>query len=79
MYLDSSLRGSGHADRLMQWALDKALELGMTRIECWTDTRFERAHAFYRKIGFQTDGSVRRMLDGCEPYDEHFFSIDLQE
>ena len=77
MYLDPTLRGSGQADRLTRWALDKALELGMTRIECWTDTRFERAHKFYRKMGFQTDGTVRTMHDGWEPYDEYFFSIDL--
>lgn len=79
MYLAPTLRGSGHADRMTKWALQKALELGMTRVEFWTDTRFERAHAFYRKIGFQTDGTVRTMHDGWEPYDEYFFAIDLQK
>jgi len=79
MYLAPTLRGGGHANRFMIWAMGRARELGMTRIEFWTDTRFERAHAFYRKIGFQHDGTVRSMNDGWDPYDEYFFAIDLQE
>lgn len=77
MYLDPSLRGKGQAERLTRWALGKARELGMTRVQFWTDTRFNRAHAFYRKMGFQSDGTVRTMHDGWIPYDEYFFSIDL--
>lgn len=73
LYLDSSLQGGGHADRLLQWATDQAKESGCTRMELWSDVRFERAHRFYTKNGFQHEGTVRHMTDAYEPYDEFFF------
>jgi hypothetical protein len=49
----------------------------MQRLECWSDTRFTRAHAFFARGGFQGDGRVRRMHDGWMPYEEYFFFRDL--
>jgi GNAT superfamily N-acetyltransferase len=77
LYLDSSLRGDGHADRLLAWAIEKSLDNNRTQIELWSDTEFDRAHSFYKKHGFIHDGTVRHMTDGHDPYDEYFFSLKI--
>jgi putative acetyltransferase len=79
LYLDTALRGGPWGQRLMQWAIDWARTRGMQRIEFWSDTRFTRAHAFFRRFGFQPDGRVRTMHDGWMPYEEYFFFLDLAE
>lgn len=73
MYLDASLRGTGAGKQLIDWALEKAAELGARRMELWTDTRFERAHRFYDKMGFADSGEVRTMDDGAMPYKEFMY------
>lgn len=73
IYLHPDLRGSGWADRMLTWACDAARACGLVRVEGWSDTRFTRAHAFYRKHGFHSDGTTRTMGDGWAPYQEYFF------
>ena len=77
LYLHGSLRGSGWAERLVNWAAEEGRIMNMRRMELWTDTRFERAHAFYRRLGFGFDGVIRIMNDGWEPYREFFFYSEL--
>jgi putative acetyltransferase len=77
LYLASELRGIGAGDRLMQWALDRAAELGFRRVEFWSDTRFARAHRFFARYGFQRDGRTRTMHDSWQPYSEYFYWRDL--
>ena len=79
LYLDASLRGGGHANDLLDWALTRSSALKRFRVELWSDIRFERAHRFYEKHGFRHDGTVRHMTDGYEPYDEFFFAKELDE
>ena len=61
----------------MQWAFDWASSHAQTRVEFWSDTRFTRAHKFFRRLGFEHDGRVREMHDGLMPYSELFFSREL--
>jgi len=77
LYLDARLRGTGAGAQLLNWFLETARRLGMTRAELWSDVRFERAHAFYRKHGFRNDGEIREMDDSWQPYREYFFWTDL--
>ena len=63
LYLEPELRGQGWGERLMQWAVDWASERGFVRVEFWSDIRFERAHRFFRRLGFVSDGTVREMDD----------------
>ena len=77
LYLHPSLRGQGHGDALMQWTVDWAKEHGFRRVEFWSDTRFKRAHSFFRRFGFETNGETRTMTDSFEPYQEYFFWLDL--
>lgn len=77
MYLNAGLRGTGAGARLIEWALTKAADLGARRMELWTDTRFERAHHFYRKMGFSDSGEVRSMDDGAMAYEEFMYYMDF--
>ena len=77
LYLEPSLRGSDWGHRLMNWALEWAIVHGSRRVELWSDTRFERAHTFFRRCGFREDGRTRDMDDGVEPYQERFFYKNL--
>lgn len=79
LYLARELQGSGTASALLEWAIERAQTLGCTRMELWSDTRFARAHGFYRKHGFDHDGRVRHMTDAYEPYDELFFFREIAE
>jgi putative acetyltransferase len=77
LYLDAGLRGTGAGTQLLEWFLETALGLGLRRVELWSDVRFERAHAFYRKMGFRNGGEVREMDDSWQPYREYFYYMDL--
>lgn len=77
LYLDAEHRGGIWAEQMMDWAMARARTLGNTHMELWSDTRFARAHAFYRKAGFRFDGRVRTMHDNYAPYDEYYFDIEL--
>lgn len=77
LYLDTRLRGTGIGKALMVWAIDWARTAGFRRVEFWSDTRFARAHAFFEKLGFQTQGETRDMNDGIQPYSEYFFWLDI--
>src|SRR5689334_9488848 len=73
LYMKAELRGGGWGARVMQWAIDWARDAGFRRVEFWSDTRFTRAHRFFRRLGFQHDGRVRHLDDGAMPYSEYFF------
>lgn len=79
LYLDSTLRGSHWAEKMIEWVRQTARERKMQRLAFWSDTRFERAHAFYEKHGFLRDGTVRTMDDAWEPYDEFYFFEELKQ
>ena len=76
LYLDATLRGTLWGSQLMQWTLDWARDQQMQRIEFWSDTRFSRAHRFFARTGFQSDGRIRTVEDGWMPYQEYFYFMD---
>ncbi|MEZ5299833.1 MAG: hypothetical protein R3F11_04075 [Verrucomicrobiales bacterium] len=49
---------------------------GFREIQFWSDTRFTRAHRFFKRLGFE-QGGIREMHDGALPYQEHFFSMPI--
>ncbi len=77
LYLQKDLRGTNWGNDLMQVTIDWARENNFERVEFWSDTRFERAHRFFEKFGFQKSGEVRDMTDSVIPYSEFFFFLDL--
>jgi putative acetyltransferase len=79
LYLDPALRGGSVGKQLMLWAVDWAVAHDLQRVEFWSDTRFARAHQFFKRLGFRATGDVREMHDGAAPYSEYFFYGDLAE
>ena len=77
LYLQNDLRGTGLGTASMLSAIHWARDAGFKRVEFWSDTRFERAHRFFEKLGFQTEFETRDMDDGIQPYSEFFFWLDI--
>lgn len=63
VYVDSTHRGSGLAQTLMAEAEAHARAAGAVECKLWTDTRFERAHHFYEKLGYVRAGPIRVLPD----------------
>jgi N-acetylglutamate synthase-like GNAT family acetyltransferase len=79
LYLRSGLRGSEWGKRLMEVTMEWGRQAGFRRIEFWSDTRFQRAHRFFEKFGFQKTGAIREMNDSVVPYWEYFFVLNLEQ
>jgi RimJ/RimL family protein N-acetyltransferase len=52
LYVDSSLRGRGIGQRLVETVLDWSRTQGLGQVVLWSDTRFENSHRLYRRLGF---------------------------
>ena len=59
LYLDAHLRRQGLGRRLFETGVDWAREHGASRIELWSDTRFEDAHRLYERLGYVKSDSRR--------------------
>ena len=77
LYLHGSLRGTSAGQELMKITIAWAKEHGFSRIEFWSDTKYQRAHRFFEKFGFTKTDQVRRLHDGLQPYQEYFCFLDL--
>jgi GNAT superfamily N-acetyltransferase len=62
LYLDARLRGRGLGRALVDQVLDWCRDAGVRHLVLWSDTRFDRAHALYERIGFSRTGE--RTLPG---------------
>jgi putative acetyltransferase len=56
LYLDAELRGQGIGRALVDVALDWCRAHTISRLILWSDTRFDRAHVLYERLGFQRTG-----------------------
>lgn len=63
LYAYASHRGSGLAHALYETMLAHILAAGGRSVRLWTDTRFERAHRFYEKLGFVRQSDIRELHD----------------
>lgn len=63
VYVAADARGSGLAHRLFGEGLAHAGAKGADALVLWTDTRFERGHAFYEKLGFRREPVTRYLAD----------------
>jgi RimJ/RimL family protein N-acetyltransferase len=76
LYLDASVRGRGLGRVLVETVLAWTREHGLTRLVLWSDTRFERSHALYRRLGFAQLGE--RTVEGdLNDSREYRFERDL--
>ncbi|MHC4223905.1 MAG: GNAT family N-acetyltransferase [Planctomycetota bacterium] len=72
VYLDRELRGRGWGRKLIEQVEQRARELGLPRIEFWSDTRFETAHAAYLRLGYRPTGRTRDLHDLSNTTEYHF-------
>ena len=63
LYVDAALRGSGIAQALIQLVENRIKTRGGVTAECWSDTRFERAHRFYEREGYARQPETRDLND----------------
>ncbi|MDX1401600.1 MAG: GNAT family N-acetyltransferase, partial [Kiloniellales bacterium] len=76
LYLRPQLRGTGAGRLLIETVLSFGEAIGACEIVLWTDTRFERAHRFYEKIGFKRGPMVRSLADRSWSV-EYFYRLRL--
>jgi GNAT superfamily N-acetyltransferase len=62
LYLDATLRGRGVGRALVETVLDWCRHAGIRRLTLWSDTRFDRAHRLYERMGFTQTGE-RELVD----------------
>jgi GNAT superfamily N-acetyltransferase len=72
MYVAAAHRGGGLAVALIDAAEAHARAAGATRMQLWTDTRFERAHRFYEKRGYVRQEGVRELHDLSNSVEYHY-------
>src|SRR5438552_155816 len=56
LYLDVGLRGQRLGRELAESVVAWCAREGVTRLVLWSDTRFDRAHALYERMGFVRSG-----------------------
>ena len=76
IYLDVRYRGQGWGRRLIEIIEEAAREVGATRLEAWSDTRFTRAHAVYEHLGYER-GPTTRFLHDLSGTEEYFFLREI--
>ncbi len=72
MYLARDLRGRGWGRRLVERVESWARSQGLARVELWTDTRFEGAHAVYSHLGYRPTGRERQLGDLSRTTELHY-------
>lgn len=50
--VDGTLRGQGLGQQLMEWCIQQARERGCSLFQLSSNNARERAHAFYKRLGF---------------------------
>ncbi|MHC4849380.1 MAG: GNAT family N-acetyltransferase [Planctomycetota bacterium] len=72
IYLDARLRGQGWGRRLIEEVEQLARDLGATRLEAWSDTRFTQAHGVYQHLGYARGEQTRLLHDLSNTEEFHF-------
>jgi putative acetyltransferase len=72
MYLAKGVRGQGWGRRFIELVEDHARAVGVSRIEMWSDTRFETAHGVYEHLGYARSPHTRDLHDLSNTTEFHF-------
>ncbi|MBN2891475.1 MAG: GNAT family N-acetyltransferase [Bacteroidales bacterium] len=76
-YVHPDFWGDGTADLLFSYVLNYAKNSNIKKISLWTDERYERAQAFYKKVGFVA-GESKDMEDADNPYTLVYYEFILK-
>jgi len=72
LYMRTDMRGQGLADRLLALVEDAVRTRSGRRMMLWSDTRFTRAHSFYRRWGYVQLPETRRLFDPSDTTEYQF-------
>jgi len=72
LYVALEFRRQGLATKLYDLIIDASMRANARAIDCWSDTRFKEAHAFYLKKGFTKLPETRRLYDPSNTTEFHF-------
>ncbi len=72
LYMRAEMRGQGLADRLLAMVEAMVKGAGGTRMMLWSDSRFTRAHAFYRRHGYVQGTDTRQLHDPSNTTEYYF-------
>lgn len=78
LYVGVDDRGTGLASRLFALVEEAARGRAAAEIVCWSDTRFERGHRFYARLGFHRAPMTRSLGDRSLSV-EFFFRLPLAQ
>ena len=76
LYVEKKWRGTNISMGLYNYAYTFAYSKNYKKIILWSDTKFDRAHSFYLKLGFSLCGK-RIMNDADQPYEEFLFCKNI--
>ena len=77
LYVHRSVRRIGLASVLAELVLTEAEARGADFVDLWSDTRFDQAHAFYTRLGFE-GGTRSRDLNDLSNTVEYYFRRQLR-
>ena len=72
IYVDEAFRGRGYGKAVVLFLMERAVELGHTELELWSDTLFRTAHRMYERLGFEFTGRVRPLGDVNNCFEYHY-------
>lgn len=72
LYIAKAERNRGLGRRFYGLVFEAARRLGARTLECWSDTRFKDAHAFYERRGFTQLPETRALNDPSHSIEYHF-------
>jgi putative acetyltransferase len=67
-----SERTHGLDERLLSLVEQAAAQRGARFIELWSDVKFETAHRFYARRGYERDGRTRELGDASATVEYYF-------
>ena len=76
LYVRADARRKGMGGALCDLVENGARQSGATRVELWSDTRFETAHLIYERRGYVRGSQTRELHDKSDTV-EYFFRKDL--
>jgi putative acetyltransferase len=72
LYVAKPERRTGLGARLVATVEEAATARGASAIDLWSDTRFETAHRFYERRGYERTGAMRPLHDASATEEFYF-------
>lgn len=72
LYVDPTVRRRGLGQQLARLVEKEATAKGASRVELWSDTRFEDGHRLYERLGYTRLAETRELHDASQTVEYHF-------